>query len=113
MRLWFRVAFWSVYFLIMTTQNHQADLGDVELKLFLDADMAILGSSSERYQEYCQQIRKEHANIPGFLFSQGRSQFLKLTIKQEQIFLSDYFREQYELNARKNIERELENLQKS
>ncbi|MCW8876517.1 MAG: hypothetical protein OQK04_18780 [Kangiellaceae bacterium] len=102
-----------VDFLIMATESHLPGLGDKELNIFLDADMAILGSPPEKYQEYLRKIRMEYSKIPNFLFNRGRSQFLRSVIQQDCIFLSEYFREKYELAARENIKSELHTLRNS
>lgn len=92
--------------LIIATQTHQSN-EDIETQLFLDADMAILGSEPTTYFNYREAIRKEHANIPRLLFNRGRRKFLKSILKQKTIFLTPHFKNKYEENARSNIEHEL------
>lgn len=93
--------------LIMATENHQGNKHDIETQLFLDADMAILGSDESMYFEYCQAVRKEHASIPDFLFKRGRKQFLLATMQKKTIFGSGFFNKKYEDAARSNIAKEL------
>ena len=94
--------------LINATKYHQSDFQDIELQFFLDADMAILGSDKEIYQDYCKAVRREHKSIPAMLFNRGRKKFLASVLAQPSIFMSDIFREKYELAARQNIEEELQ-----
>ncbi len=99
--------------LIMATEHHQTDSDDINTQIFLDADMAILGSDETSYSKYCKVVRKEHSGIPDFLFNRGRKKFLSSTLKQESIFLSSFFYRKYELTARRNIELELSDLNKT
>ena len=99
-----------VFELIMATKIHQCDSNDCEIQMFLDADMAILGSNKSTYSIYCETVRKEHSSIPGFLFNKGRKKFLASVLKQDDIFLSNYFNNKYEKIARENIQEELSNL---
>lgn len=96
--------------LIITTENHQSNSDCINTQLFLDADMAVLGTDQANYLRYCEAIRQEHSGIPDFLFNRGRKQFLISVLKQETIFVSSYFGEKYELKARTNIEAELSQL---
>jgi predicted metal-dependent HD superfamily phosphohydrolase len=97
----------TVVSLILATEKHQANSLDRQACIFLDVDMAILGSDVKTYTNYCESIRKEHASIPDFLFNRGRRKFLSQTLKQGPIFISPYFHGRYERTARKNIEKEL------
>ena len=49
---------------------------ELDCALFLDMDIAILGSNTSRYQEYADQIRKEHIHFPDEAFRKGRRQVL-------------------------------------
>lgn len=97
----------KVVSLILATENHQIKTDDIEAILFLDADMAILGSETEGYSEYCRAVRKEHSNIPNFLFKRGRKKFLVTVLKQGSIFVNSYFKNKYERIARENMQSEL------
>jgi predicted metal-dependent HD superfamily phosphohydrolase len=99
----------KVVALIMATKNHQTNTGDISTQVFLDADMAILGSDEDYYLKYRDSVRREHANIPDFLFNRGRKKFLSQTLKQSRIFMSSFFYDKYEQIARKNIDNELSN----
>ncbi len=93
----------KVISLIMATENHQFSVNDSDIQFFLDADMAILGSDRLTYLEYCKAIRQEYSTIPDFLFNRGRKKFLSNILKQRSIFLSSFFRDKYEQDARINI----------
>ena len=93
--------------LIMATENHQTNTGDIDTQVFLDADMAILGSDESSYLKYCESVRQEHSSIPDFLFNRGRKKFLSSVLEQGTIFMSSFFNNKYEKTARRNIETEL------
>ena len=100
--------------LIRHTAQHgsltASELTDDE-KLFLDCDMAIVGASTQRYQEYEEQIQQEYTQVyVSFLYRMGRKRFLKKLLRAERIFFSTLFHEKYDKQARKNIETALQKL---
>lgn len=78
-------------------------------KLFNDMDMAILGSSPERYQRYTQQIREEFKAIPDDKFIPGRLAFLQ-SINGSTIFKYNFFDSLYSAPAQDNIAWEIDQL---
>ena len=98
--------------LIMATETHQCETRKSDIQIFLDADMAILGSDETSYSKYCEAVRKEHSGIPEFLYHRGRKKFLSTVLKKDSIFLNSFFYSKYEQVARKNIEKELSYLNK-
>jgi predicted metal-dependent HD superfamily phosphohydrolase len=93
--------------LIEATQSHEAVKGDIEACYFLDADMAILGSSMPTYLKYADAIRQEHGKIPAFLYRRGRKKFLQTLLVQDRLFHTELFYERYEQQAHINIVEEL------
>jgi predicted metal-dependent HD superfamily phosphohydrolase len=80
---------------------------DEEAALFLDADMAILGASPERFDAYDRGIAQEYGAIPPELFAAGRGRFFEGLLAAPRIFLSSYFHERLDAAARANIRRAL------
>jgi len=80
---------------------------DRDAALFLDCDMAILGSAPERYARYERAIREEYAAIPDDLFAAGRRRFIERLLAAERIFLSDDFHARLDARARENLRRAL------
>lgn len=78
-------------------------------QLFLDADLAILGSSPERFAAYEAQIRQEYQHVPEQLYCQGRLNVLELFSKRERIFLSAEMAH-LEANAGANLQQAIERL---
>ena len=91
--------------LIVETKTHEPS--SKRNALFLDADLAVLGSSEDVYKTYTQNIRKEYATYSDSVYSEGRQKVLKHFLEKERIYVSDYFYELYERKARKNLEWEL------
>lgn len=78
---------------------------DRDAALFLDCDMAILGAAPEVFDAYDRGIAAEYRHVPGWLFKLNRRRFLKALLKRERIFLSDFFHERYDVQARVNLRR--------
>lgn len=97
--------------LILATAHHGKDGvvadpdADPDLTMFLDADMAILGASPERFSQYERQIATEFAQIPPDLFAIGRRAFLNRCLAMPRIYRSALFHAQFEAAARENLER--------
>ena len=87
--------------LILETKTHEASLK--RNALFLDADLAILGSDEEVYKKYIHNIRQEYSMYSDDVYNEGRQKVLKHFLEKERIYLSEYFYELYEKSARNNI----------
>ena len=97
--------------LIELTARHgrlvPADVDD-EAARFLDCDMAILGSSPERFARYEQQIAAEYVPVVGLHgYSAGRRRFLESLLAKQRIFLSETFHARLDAAARANLRRAL------
>ncbi|XXZ25494.1 hypothetical protein WME92_17695 [Sorangium sp. So ce307] len=97
--------------LILLTARHGA-LGPADVDddgaLFLDCDMAILGSDPAAFDAYDRAIAAEYSAVPPELYAAGRRHFFERLLALEHIFLSPYFRERLEALARDNLRRKLE-----
>jgi predicted metal-dependent HD superfamily phosphohydrolase len=80
--------------------------------LLVDIDLAILGSSAERFVEYEQQIRAEYNLVPELIFHQKRQEILQGFLDRSTIYSTEYFQEKLELLARANIKRSIFSLSK-
>ncbi|MCX8533012.1 HD domain-containing protein [Chryseobacterium luquanense] len=96
----------KVYEQILATKSHKKS-DDEDTNFLLDADLSILGKGYEDYLEYIKQIRKEYSIYPDFLYKPGRKKVLEHFLELESIFKTGYFKDKYEVQARKNIEMEL------
>ncbi|MBU8977888.1 hypothetical protein JI752_017200 [Lysobacter sp. MMG2] len=79
---------------------------DEEASLFLDCDMAILGASPAVFDAYDRGIAAEYrAVVPGWLFKINRKRFLKALLTRERIYLTPFFHERFDTQARSNLRR--------
>jgi predicted metal-dependent HD superfamily phosphohydrolase len=96
--------------LILSTKKHE--LSDMETNLFTDADLSILGSESETYKLYSKQIRREYSIYPDIVYNPGRKKALTHFLKMDNIYKTKEFSDRYELNARTNIQTEINSFDK-
>lgn len=96
--------------MIESTQQHTTESNNTEVRVFLDADMAVLGSQPDVYNAYAKAVRKEFAIYPDFMYNKGRRDFLKRTLDNGNVFLTNYFNDKYGAQARINIQNELNSL---
>lgn len=98
--------------LIAATARHGAwrpddfardDDGD-DMRHFLDCDMAILGAAPEVFAAYDRAIAEEYRAVPRWLYRRRRRAFFRMLLESERIYLSDFFRERCEAQARRNLE---------
>jgi len=78
---------------------------DSDAALFLDCDMAILGAEPPVFDAYDRGIAAEYRHVPRWLFKLNRRRFLKALLARERIFLSDFFHDRYDAQARVNLRR--------
>jgi predicted metal-dependent HD superfamily phosphohydrolase len=98
-----------IYDLIMFTRHDAMPVG-LDAEVLVDADLSILGSPPDRFDEYEQQVRKEYGWVPEVMFRQGRRKILKSFLERKQIFATLPFQELYEAQARENLRRSFESL---
>jgi predicted metal-dependent HD superfamily phosphohydrolase len=93
---------------ILATKWHEPV--DAEVDLFTDADLSILGSDVDAYQQYTKQVRKEYSIYPDLLYRPGRKKVLLHFLEMPHIYKSSFFREMYEAAARRNLKKEFDSL---
>jgi predicted metal-dependent HD superfamily phosphohydrolase len=98
--------------LIMATQGHQIEAEDLDRCIFLDADLAILGAESERYQDYARSIRLEYSWVSDLEYQTGRIRVLESFLQRDRIYYTDVVFGELESIARKNMKREIDRLGK-
>lgn len=90
--------------LVELTARHGANATvDHDAALFLDCDMAILGSAPDAFAAYDAAIAREYSHVPPDLFRSGRRAFLAKVLALPRIYLSDYFHQLLEPQARANL----------
>lgn len=89
---------------ILATASHRSQ--DNDAAALLDADLSILGASTEAYQAYATAIREEFYDVPAAVFRAGRLAFIEAMLKRRNIYETTFFRQRFEISARKNLEAE-------
>ena len=93
--------------LVRMTESHLPDDGDANGCALSDADLAILATPVERYEQYRAAVRQEYAHLPDEVFGPGRESVLRNLAEKPHLFHTNYAREHWEGPARANLEREL------
>lgn len=102
----------SVSRLILLTKNHGAPtiIDDQDAAYFLDIDLSVFASPQDAYVMYMQSIRKEYSVLPAQVFNPKRANLLKRFLALKHIYHTLHFRQQFEKQARENIQFEIKNL---
>ena len=99
-------------YIIETKAHNVLNHEDYDLKLFIDFDMAILGS--DRYLQYSQDIRREYNHVDFHDYCSKRSAFLKSFLENTpNIYASNEFKSEIEIKARENVAKECTSLRDS
>jgi predicted metal-dependent HD superfamily phosphohydrolase len=99
-----------IYDLIMFTRHAVEPVG-IDAHILVDADLSILGAQPARFQEYESQVRSEYAWVPDEMFRPTRAKILKEFLGRPHLFCTPQFRERYEAQARRNLQRSLARLE--
>lgn len=91
--------------ILWTTHASAPPEGDPAL--LVDIDLAILGTTAERYAEYERQIREEYAWVPAVLFRRRRAALLERFLRRPRLYVTPMMREQLEERARANLAQSL------
>ena len=93
--------------------DHRQNPHDEDISFGLDADLFILAQSQDVFDEYESNIRKEYAWVEELAFRKGRSEILSNFLNNRpSIFLTSYFKNKYEKQARKNLRKSILKLNK-
>lgn len=88
--------------LILATKTHRPGAtGDAAV--ICDIDLAILGSSPQRFDAYERGIRAEYSWVPKVFYRQKRAEILAGFLARPAIYATKLFREEFEQNARANL----------
>lgn len=92
--------------LILATIKHDAPPDDLLATALLDADLAILGASEERYAAYAEAVREEYAKYPDDVWREGRIAVLERMLART-LYRSEAARTRWATAAEKNLTAEL------
>jgi predicted metal-dependent HD superfamily phosphohydrolase len=96
--------------LILLTKQHRAAPDERDGQVLLDADLAILGASPERYAAYSRAIHQEYAWVPEEQYRTGRRQVLEGFLRRERLYYLDAMYIALETQARRNLADEIDAL---
>lgn len=96
--------------LVRLTERHRPAPGDANGAALCDADLAILASDRERYDEYVAGVRAEFATLTEAEFAAGRRAVLLELQDKSELFETIQARAMWESPARANLARELAGL---
>ena len=95
---------------LVRATDHAAKSPRGDTAVLLDADLAILGASPERYRRYAEDIRREYDWVSDEDFRNGRAQILERFLSKEHIYHTATLRAEGEEPARANLKAELAEL---
>jgi predicted metal-dependent HD superfamily phosphohydrolase len=92
---------------ILATKHLHDAPPNPDAQYFADADIAVLGKSSERYNIYVSDIRKEYAYVGDTLYRPKRAAVMQGFLDRPRIYWTDHFADLYEVQARANLKQEI------
>jgi predicted metal-dependent HD superfamily phosphohydrolase len=99
----------SVSTLIMATKDHACTAAS-DCVLMIDIDLSILGKPTAKFLQYEQAIRKEYEWVPWEIFAPKRAEILEKFLSRESIFRTKRLNDNYEKQARINLQESLASL---
>ena len=94
---------------ILATKSHIKST-DSDTNYFTDADLSVLGQNWETYLLYCKNVRKEYSIYPTLVYNPGRKKVLNHFLSMDRIFKMDFFYNKFEIQAKQNLQQEIESL---
>jgi len=90
---------------ILATKSHTISTNS-DTNYFTDSDLSILGQPWQVYEQYYKNVRKEYSIYPNILYKPGRKKVLQYFLQMQRIFKTNYFYQQFEIQARQNLQQE-------
>jgi predicted metal-dependent HD superfamily phosphohydrolase len=87
---------------IMATR-HVALPADDDSSLVVDIDLAILGATPTRYDEFERDVRREYRWVPGIIYRQKRAAILQSFLDRPRIYHWESVYDRFERKARTNV----------
>jgi predicted metal-dependent HD superfamily phosphohydrolase len=99
----------TVHDLVIATSHSHVASGNDEM-LIIDIDLAILGSTEDRYSRFSTEVRQEYKKVPDCIYKRKRRAVLKGFLDRDRIYSHDLFHNEFEERARVNLGREFNQL---
>lgn len=90
--------------------KHIVPAVDINERAACDIDLTILGKAKDVFDNYERQIYREYDRLLPAQFCAGRLPIVKNIVSRPRIYLTDFFRDKYEVAARENLARSIERL---
>lgn len=94
----------------LTARHGHVDAADHDAAHFLDCDMAIVGAPPDAFDAYDAAIAREYSAVPPAAYRAGRRAFLAGLAARPRIFLTAYFHDRLDAQARVNLARAISQL---
>jgi predicted metal-dependent HD superfamily phosphohydrolase len=92
--------------LILATRHDTVPLHS-DARLMVDIDLSTLGCPPKEFAKYERQIRQEHQSVPEPTYRKKRVELLQSFLSRESIYLTEFFHNLYEMQARENLSRSI------
>jgi len=96
--------------LILATKHTDIAIVDANTEVLLDADLAILGASEERYRRYAKAIRQEYHFVAEADYRAGRTKVLEMFLTRPRVYRTHMMHEMGDEPARRNLREEITKL---
>ena len=93
-----------------TDYSRHPEITSFDEALMQDLDLAVLGRKPEEYQKYSKAVRQEYGQFDDSVYNPERIKVLKGFLDKENIYNTDFFRDNFEKTARENIQSEIQSL---
>jgi predicted metal-dependent HD superfamily phosphohydrolase len=95
--------------IILYTKNHEAT-ENIDRQIALDCDLSIFASEIDILKQYDINIRNEYSFVEKYIYQQKRKQILMKFLEKDRIYNTNYFRQNYEHQARENLKYLIKNI---
>jgi predicted metal-dependent HD superfamily phosphohydrolase len=96
--------------LIRLTTHQSVEGLSFDERLFLDLDLAILGSNPPLFREYEENSRQEYSWVSDEVYRRERIKILVRLLKREPLYLTGHFQGKYERIAKSNLAESIQKL---
>jgi predicted metal-dependent HD superfamily phosphohydrolase len=95
---------------IVQVTDHKTIPSTLDECFAVDIDLSIFGKAEDVFDVYEVGIKKEYSFVKERAFRLGRSKVLQSFLDRKSVYYTPFFRDKYEAQARKNLERSIQKL---
>ena len=101
-----------VYGLIMATLHNGFALEGIDVEYIVDIDLSSFGLTWDEFLRDSENLRRENPHLEDKAYYRNQGYFQARLLERPRFFLSDFFYQRYETQARSNLARYFEYLEK-